>query len=378
MATKAKKRLSIPIKTQLKLWVSSGGMCEFYGCDEFLLKDGLTLREDNFSNIAHIVAHSEGGPRGDVVLSQKLAQDFSNLMLMCSKHHRLIDGGNAQDFSVDLLKRFKLDHEQRVRILSKIRGKAKTTILRFKANIGKRKVEVPISQVYEAILPKYPSDEKGILIDLSALDTEGKGFYKTATEEIKKQVNSALTTGNDEKKIQHLSIFALGPISLLIQLGHVISNSIPTDLYQRHRNTDNWMWQAEVGDGFKYAIRRQNVSAKKSKKVVLALSLSGKIHKREAEDILGKNIAFYEIAIGKPETSFLKSRSQLESFREVYRKVLAEIRATHGKSDIHLFPAIPAPIAVMCGRELIHKADPSLRVYDLDTSRKFVQMLKIN
>lgn len=377
MDTKPKKRLSIPTKTQLKLWVCSGGMCEFYGCDEFLLRDDLTLREDNFSNIAHIIAHSPDGPRGDAVLSPKLAKDFSNLMLMCAKHHKLIDGGNSHDFSVDLLKQFKSDHEQRIRTLSRIRGDAKTTVLRFKANIGKRKVEVPMSQVYEAVLPKYPSDEKGILIDLSTLDAEGQGFYKTAVEEIKKQVHSFLTVGNDERKIQHLSIFALGPIPLLIQLGHVISNSIPADLYQRHRSTDSWKWLEEGKDGFKYAIRRQGVS-EKSKKVALVLSLSGKVHKQEVVDVLGKDVALYEITTTEPNTAFLRSKDRLEMFREVYRKVLAEIRASHGKCDIHLFPAIPAPIAVVCGRELIHRADPHVRVYDLDGNGKFVEKLKIN
>jgi len=31
---------------------------------------------------------------------------------------------------------------------------------------------------------------------------------------------------------------------------------------------------------------------------------------------------------------------------------------------IHLFPAVPPPIAILCGRELMPKVDPALRVYD--------------
>lgn len=377
MKTKKEKRLKISLNTQLKLWVCSGGRCQFYGCNEMLWKDGLTLREDNLSNIAHIIAASVDGPRGDKILSPKLARDFSNLMLMCTKHHKLIDGKNKQDFSVDLLRKFKTTHEERISALTEIQDNVKTTIFRFKANIGKRIVEVPLGQVQEAIIPKYPL-EKGVLIDLSSLDSDGNGFMKTAISEIKRQVTAALTIGNDEKQIQHLSIFALGPIPLLIQLGHSISNAIPADIYQRHRSTDNWLWQDVKKDNkFKYIVRRP-VNQAEASNVVLVLSLSGKIHGREVRNVLGKEASVWEITISSPDTSFLKTRDHLEKFRETYRKVLAEIRATHGNCDIHFFPAIPAPIAVMCGRELIHKADPHLLVYDLDNQGKFVKKLKIN
>jgi SMODS-associated and fused to various effectors sensor domain len=37
----------------------------------------------------------------------------------------------------------------------------------------------------------------------------------------------------------------------------------------------------------------------------------------------------------------------------------------HGLVEaINLFPAVPAPIAVLCGRELLPKVHPRLRVYD--------------
>jgi hypothetical protein len=37
-----------------------------------------------------------------------------------------------------------------------------------------------------------------------------------------------------------------------------------------------------------------------------------------------------------------------------------------GIHDLHLFPAVPAPIAVLCGREVLPKIDPKLLVYDAD------------
>ncbi|MCX6753994.1 MAG: hypothetical protein NTV03_02995 [Candidatus Nomurabacteria bacterium] len=60
---------TIPQDVKLKLWVLSGGRCEFPGCNEYVWRDGLTLQEDNFSHMAHIVSDSPGGPRGDDELS---------------------------------------------------------------------------------------------------------------------------------------------------------------------------------------------------------------------------------------------------------------------------------------------------------------------
>jgi hypothetical protein len=39
----------------------------------------------------------------------------------------------------------------------------------------------------------------------------------------------------------------------------------------------------------------------------------------------------------------------------------------HGLLEtIDVFPAVPAPIAVLCGRELLPKVHPKLRVFDYD------------
>src|SRR6266545_713371 len=51
--------------TQLELFVRAGGRCEFNGCNEFLLEHRLTLTKGNFAQMAHIVAFSRDGPRGN-------------------------------------------------------------------------------------------------------------------------------------------------------------------------------------------------------------------------------------------------------------------------------------------------------------------------
>ena len=86
---------SVPEAVKLRLWGRAGGRCEYDGCNDRLWLDSLTKFEFNAAYVAHIIADSPGGPRGDSVLSDKLKADISNLMLICDKHHRLVDNAEV-------------------------------------------------------------------------------------------------------------------------------------------------------------------------------------------------------------------------------------------------------------------------------------------
>jgi hypothetical protein len=373
------KRTGIPSDVQLKLWVKSGGYCEFPGCTDFLLKDKLTLKEDNYSNIAHIIADSPNGRRGDISLSSKLATDFSNLMLLCQKHHKLIDGKNWKDYSVDILRSYKEMHENCVKTqLSKPKDLT-TTIIRFVANIGDRHVEISLPQIYNAIDSRYPDDDKGIFLDYTSRPGRGdKAHWKSFSNNISNDIKQHIIVGNNQKRIQHISLFALAPIPLLISLGKNLGNIIPVDLYQKHRDTDNWTWKPEKKDKkLKYIIKKPKIKEDVAD-IILVLSLSGAINKLDVVKIL-PNQPLYEISLSKPDRDFLSCKSRLEDFKLTYRKLLTEIKKNHGSiKNLHIFPAIPAPIAVACGMELLPKIDPNIIIYDYDSQKKgFIKILSI-
>lgn len=357
------KRVKIPLQTQLKLWVLSAGRCQFPGCNKSLLKDSLTLKEDNYANIAHIVADSPRGPRGDARLSPALSKDFSNLMLMCTTHHRLIDGRNKGDYSSELLRLYKAKHEDRIRIQTEILDEHTTTVLRFLANIGSQPISISIAQTYRAIFPNYPEDEKGVVIDLTSIKIDDdNSYWEVMSKNIKIGVDKIFAQSNDDKKINHLSIFAIAPIPLLMKLGYCIGNVIKTHIYQSHRDTQDWVWKSVAPAEFKYNIKKTDVSM--AKNVALVLSLSGKILEDEIKHIVNNDFAKFEISIDSPKVDFLKATSQLDQFKVVYRDAISEIREKYGHDcRIHLFPAIPVPIAIACGSVLLHNVDPEIFIY---------------
>ena len=74
---------AIPQKLQSAIWARAGGRCQYRGCNVDLVGDLIAGRRDGlYGFIAHIVADSADGPRGDPVRSAELAKDLSNLMLM--------------------------------------------------------------------------------------------------------------------------------------------------------------------------------------------------------------------------------------------------------------------------------------------------------
>jgi len=366
------KRPRIPVSTQLKLWVTAGGRCEFGGCNEYLLRDNLTLSEANYSDIAHIIAASPRGPRGRDALPREKRSQIENLMLVCKKHHKLIDDKqHEQDYPKEKLLRFKEEHERRIHRLTSIQPDNKTTIVRFTSKIAHDLVAIPRGQIYEAIYPRYPVDDKGIEIDLTNLPgIDNPSYWKSGAQCIQERVTQCLSPGIQTPAVEHMSIFALGPIPFLIYLGSCLGNKIPSDVYQRHRDTEDWAWK-KSGKVTGYRIINPNTIVSHNK-VALILSLSGVVADEDLPKAILERCTVYRMTVdGKmPSPMYLRRRQELIAFKEHYQVLLRLIRATHpGLRQILLFPAVPAPVAVICGASRLPKVDPALVVYDYNQSK---------
>src|SRR5712672_137921 len=130
-------KTTIPQKTQSALWARAGGRCEYRGCNEDLIGDLVAGREDGkFGFIAHIVADSADGPRGDPVRSPALRKDLNNLMLLCAKHHKGVDVDYLADHPESVLLEMKAEHEDRIAIVTGMAEDRAAHVLRFAADIG--------------------------------------------------------------------------------------------------------------------------------------------------------------------------------------------------------------------------------------------------
>jgi SMODS-associated and fused to various effectors sensor domain/HNH endonuclease len=372
---------SISPAAKILLAARSGGRCEFAGCNEYLFEHPLTLKDGNFSQHAHIVAFSEEGPRGHEGERPRDINSVDNLMLLCPLCHKLIDD-NPDDYPRAVLEKYKQDHEERIRHVTGLGPDMRTSVVQLKATIGGSAVDIPAAHIYEAVAPRYPTDKKGHVIDLTAYGQENRDeYYRLATTKIQQDVARLYAPGMDVEATRHISLFALAPIPLLAFLGHCLSNKIAVEFYQRHRTgTELWKWKVGgVPARYKLCKRREG---RDPKEVALLLCLSGTIDDQLLPSSIDCQFTIYEITLDGdvPNPEFLRQRADLEEFRSTYRRFLAELIRDHpAVRELHVFPAVPAPIAVSCGHDLLPKVHPSLSVYDYDKgSGGFINRLRIN
>lgn len=363
------EKRSFTEKAEVMLWALSGGRCEF--CNNYLLEDWLTLSKGKYGQNAHIVAFKENGPRGNVPNRPEKINDVSNLMLLCYEHHHLIDTEKPLEYSRERLEEMKRTHEERIKRLTAIKPENQTTVIRMQSKIGGSPVEISEAEIKLALEPYYFPRDKQLNIDLTQFDDNIDGFCEVAKNEIRNRIKYLELSKIDLKPVDHISVFALAPMPLLMFLGACLSNKIRVDLYQRHRDSDDWKWK-DNGQIALFEFKQIQQGSEKQN-VALILSLSGKIDISDLPSEIDKSFSIYEITLKNIPLSpmFLRLRESLNEFKEIYQVALRTIKANHGNIEkIDMFPAVPAPIAVLCGKELLHKVDPELWVYDNDKRRE--------
>lgn len=369
----------IPQFTRLVLLVRAGGRCEFPGCNQYLLKHPRTHSEANFSEVAHIVAFRKRGPRGTVGSRPSDINKTENLMLLCRMDHKEIDTHPAR-YPRETLERYKAQHEERIHHVTGLSDTQETTIVQLKGNINGKTVAIPAEHVTSAVAPRYPKDPKGCVIDLTGMNASDGALVPAVRETISHSLATLCAAPFDGSSARHVSVFALAPIPFLVCFGSLLSDKLAVDFFQFHRDTKDWTWKTSGRKAY-YSLRRLRNGTDRSK-VALMLSLSGRIAVGNLPSEIDHRFSVYEVSLrGRtPDPTFLRRRDDLVRFRTLYQKFLGRVMEEHDAvKEIHFFPACPAPIAIACGHDLLHKAHPGLRVYDYDKSQGgFSFRLRIN
>lgn len=364
---------------ELILYVQAGGRCEFDGCNKYLLRNPLTLTAANYGKKAHIVAFREDGPRGRQGHRPKDINALSNLMLLCQTCHDEIDK-HPEKYSRTTLQKHKVAHEKRIALVTDAGPDRRTSIVQLRARIGGKDVAIPAPDVFKAVAPRYPENEQGLLIDLSEYDDRNSDASRAAIAKIDDELRPLFAPRMKGDVPEHVSLFAFGPIPFLIHLGCRLSDKVPVDFFQFHRDTKSWTWKKR-GTPADYSFRRLRAGSD-PQKVALLLSLSGTISPDALSSEIDQSFSIYELTLESqtPNTMFLNTRDDLMAFRKAYQQLLGDLLANHGKLEtIHLFPAVPLPVAVICGHDLLNKTHPSLTVYDHDKAKGgFTYQLKVN
>jgi outer membrane protein OmpA-like peptidoglycan-associated protein len=363
--------------TKILLFSRAAGRCEI--CNELVIKDKFTNSDVLFGEMAHIYAFSPGGARSK---NDKLYNnDIRNLLLACSTCHTKIDKAKqVQYYSAELLLERKRRHENRIKLVTGFNDQRQTKVLKMKANINGELVNISDQDIVKGLIKEknFPSEEKFEEIDFSNVSGSNDKIYWEQKKKEILQLMADFYSNLKRDKIEHVSVFGMGPMPLLMYLGSQINNKVKTQFFQRHRDGDGWSWpNNKLTAAYKF---RKIQNGKNKNKVTLLLSLSGFVNKK----LLPPKISDYYIyelylSSADPNYNFLRSEADLFNFKKEFTTAISKIKNLHKSLiQIDVFPAVPAPVAIICGESLNKNSDPTLAVYNTSLGGKFKYALKIN
>ncbi|MGV2978944.1 SAVED domain-containing protein [Camelimonas sp. ID_303_24] len=360
-------------KVEYALWARSAGRCQYRGCNENLVGDLLAGKTmGKFGYKAHVIGDvpksgsGVGGPRYDPVRSAALAGDISNLMLLCGRCHKKVDVDYKDDHPEDVLLAMKEEHERRVEIQTSIMPDRASHVLRFGANIGSNQALVSKQDIFDAMLPERSPDNDGRAIDLdmpgfSFEDTE-PAYWQGLRENMRRQFDAQVRGRIERQEIRHISVFALAPMPLLIELGRLLGDIPNVSVHQRHREPETWKWQMD-GPSIDFIVHEPKSPT--GNVVALKLGVSATLNDDRIVSVLGTGTAIWSITAADPGNDAMRRPEDLVSYRRILRGIYDRIKAAHGEeANIHVFPAVPVSVAVETGRVWMPKADLPLLIYD--------------
>lgn len=358
-------RTKVPPSIQNLLWGRAAGRCEFVSCNRPLWKSDVTQETRNIAQKAHIRAFSLRGPRAEEGWLGPAIHSLDNLILLCPICHLTIDSMEGPTrYTAEMLDAMKREHEGRVDVATGVAPNLASRVLTYSTYIGGQQALPTQKEIEAALFPlRFPAPQGRITLGSPTgpwrdVDAE---FWRLERAQLSGQFGRLVRPPIEQCEIQHLSVFALAPQPLLIELGVLLGDITEVDVYQRHREPQTWCWPVD-GTVNDFEVVEPPCS---DGIPALVFSVSGTITPDRIYRVLGPQVDIWTVRIQTPNNDSLKHRATSRAFRATVRALLDRIKAAHGhRNPLHIFPALPVALAVEFGRLRMPKADMPWTVYD--------------
>ena len=249
-------------KTALKVFMASAWRCQFDGCGEDLSSHFATDGHANYSYLAHIVASSVDGPRGDAVQSPLLADDAENIMLLCDKCHRLIDRVAPAFYTTERL------HAMRARSVTAVKRLLDGLLyppaepIMLIGNVTGQPHHYSKRNVEDAMLnaglrPSRDTPEyfcfNGYALHNPHLASYWGSLFETLSTDVPRL--KAILNGSARGHARpHLAVFPVHSTSVLMLGGRLIGDTAGVSVFQFHRDKvagnqgGQWAWPSDAAE----------------------------------------------------------------------------------------------------------------------------------
>lgn len=353
--------------TKLIVWTRSAGICSAPGCRQVLHRDPFLFKAARFGHLAHNVAASAKGPRGDAIRSKVLVDDPENLIMMCPTCHKLVDDGGAAEYPEELLQQWKQDHEQSIELFASVGGDKLAGLLICTGKIRGVSNSVTDATVLKAAAragyrPLSKPRRIG-LFDGNSADGSPE-WWKGQLFQLRREVDQALEAfkGNDYT----MAVFAVAEMPALIALGFLLGDEQGVIPFQYDRTANSYTFTAPSEPPIKFTTTFPDTISPDG--VALVISVTAPIdHNRVVSALGGRSLSIVEIRAEDTGRLIVRTPATVAAFKRAVIECVDRIEALAGhKVPISVFPAMPAPLAVALGTTIMPKAPVKLIVFDSD------------
>ena len=359
----AENRFDTDPKVKNYVWSRAAGHCELCSLD--LTEDLMTLTPAKLGEVAHVIPASPKGPRSDAnqthEVSEALTNDPTNLMLLCPNCHTSIDktpdGYPIEDLT-DAHEAF-------------LEG------VEFAANVKKYNIAVGVivighhfktsnnidpSELQAAMWrDQYRLLSKPVQIILPDIDLHGRDarYYENVREKFKDNYQRELTQYKSEMGDKPVvGIIGLADMPSLMICGQLFGDRIRHEIYSSDRNTRlKWPDKSAATPDFTFTF-----SGVKDRVNALIISISAEVPERDVTNVLPDcEIATFRISI--PNYHAVRNAGTIEHFGQQLQIALSQLEAASAQ-PIHVFPAIPAAMAIKFGSLLSTNHGHKYAIYD--------------
>lgn len=380
------KRARVADRTALLVWARSAGRCAM--CASSLLDSEWGLVTVSIGELAHNVGATsgEGSPRGNSPMPVDERNREENLLLLCHACHRKVDAPENQGvYTVEVLRQIKKDHEDMVSAATDFASQHRTLVVVTDAVVRDSSAKASHRQIAQALVASrrapYSVDGRPVRVTINLADPETDPWvWERGRLRIDEAV-AKIRADTEPGHVDHVSVFALAPIPLLVYLGHVLDDKISVDVYRRARDdTDRaWCWPTERPDPPEFVTSVEPVDANAAEAVVL-VSISGSVSYARIPESL-KSFPRVDLRPSEvvPNLDCLNSPEAVVSFGAAWRGLLGRVEHDLPRVDrLHVFAAVPAPAAVAMGRYRSRSANPALVIYQRNINDTYSAAMEVD
>jgi len=374
---------SLSVETKRAVERAAHWRCQFEGCGEDLRQHLQSGADGNFSYLAHIVAASPDGPRGDPDGSKELVDDPSNILLMCDKCHRLIDRIAPDEFNAERLRQMREKHIVEVnRLLDGLRFPAAQALV-IGGNIAGQYSQVDTAAVAAAMRSQKlrPSGPPQVFFRNGAHQGNNvtPHYWSSLFEQLGTDLPALRRFLNGDARggmtPENICVFPLHNTSILVLAGRVVGEGRSINIFQFDRDASQgaparqWSWpDAGQPPDDKYRIEADAAKQGETTDAALLVYLTATIPTAELPEPFQCDgisaMPTVTLTVDKPTYSSISHPDDVRLFGAAVGEALRILSDVWRAQRIHVVVIAPVSACFRLGQKLQARNQPVIRLYE--------------